>query len=98
MASIALGRNSYCVEIEKQFETTIFKKINNSIEFLNQYNKNRFIEQALNIKEREKKHKENKYKNLSNNISVVTSQEQKIKIPKIVKIYINDSQVKCEYK
>lgn len=100
LAAIGLERNSIIFELKKEFKKDIEKRIFSSIDLINKKNKNRIIEYKNYLKD---KNKNPKYINDILGIPVISKQEEKISIPEISNIKLNDnsenhSTIICDYK
>jgi hypothetical protein len=93
IAAMASGRHSVGYEIDSDLKEFIYDKIIGSLNFLNEYNHNRLINQLKFIEERIKLGKPFKYTNTFYNFPVMTNQETNLFLNDLKRIdQSNDSE------
>lgn len=98
MAAMASGRNSIGIEIDKNFETIIQTRLNDSIEFLKEHNLKRISKHSEFVEKRLEEKKNLLYINKFYNFPVMTRQEINLKIPKVRSLnLINNNIFEVEY-
>jgi len=97
-AAMATGRNSIGIEIDKNFEETLFKRLEGIVDFSNQLIENRILNHLKFVAERTKAKGGLGYNSVTYGFPVMTSQETEIIFDEPQKIIKKKSQVEVEYR
>jgi hypothetical protein len=93
-----LKRNSFLVEIERNFKNDIINRIKSSFAEIKEFNDRRLLKAMEHIEKRKSNNKSIKYLNEVLNIPVVTRQEQNLTIPILSDVVnINDHEISIIY-
>lgn len=98
MAAMATGRYSIGIEIDKNFEETLFERLEGIVDFSNQLIENRILNHLRFVKERTEAKGGLGYKSIIYGFPVMTSQETEITFDEPRKIVKKKSQVEVEYR
>lgn len=98
LAAMATGRNSIGIEIEKNFESILFARFENVVDFSNQLIENRIMNHLAFVQEKSKAKGELGYKNVTYGFPVMTSHETRVFFDEPLKMTRKMNEIEIEYR